>query len=110
MNERSYYVYIMRNQWHTVFYTGMSGRGEMRFWEHREKTSPKSFTARYTINKVVFIESFSTPTEAAEAEHRIKKWSRKKKKALIESINPEWKEMSESSTEGRGLQSAEPNQ
>lgn len=89
---KTYYVYIMTNKWHTVLYTGMTGKGERRIEEHRLKLVP-SFTERYHITKVVYAEAFSNPTEAAEAERIIKKWSRKKKIALIVSRNPEWNDL-----------------
>ncbi len=89
---KSYYVYIMTNKLNSVLYTGMTGRGEERTEEHRQKLVP-SFTTRYNINKVVYAEEFPTPDEAAEAERKIKGWTRKKKIALIESVNPEWKDL-----------------
>ncbi len=90
--DKAYYVYIMTNKWHTVLYTGMSGPIEKRIEEHKRKIVP-SFTERYNVNKSVFVEAFATPTEAAEAERRIKGWTRKKKIALIASLNPEWKDL-----------------
>jgi len=87
-----YHVYIMTNKWNTVLYVGMTGRGESRIQEHRDKVVP-SFTKRYNITKVVYAESFSTPTEAADAERKIKGWTRKKKIALIDSRNPEWEDL-----------------
>lgn len=86
------YVYIMTNHYNRVLYTGMTGREEERFEEHRQKFVP-SFTARYHINKVVFAEEFATPGEAAEAERKIKGWTRRKKIVLIESLNPEWDDL-----------------
>jgi putative endonuclease len=82
----------MTNKWNTVLYTGMSGRIEERITEHKDKVVP-SFTARYHINKLVYVEEFGSSAEAAEAEWRIKKWSRAKKKALIESQNPQWEDL-----------------
>lgn len=83
----------MTNKLNSVLYTGMTGRGEERAEEHRQKLVP-SFTARYHINKVVYAEAFDNPSDAAEAERIIKGWTRKKKITLIESINPEWKDLS----------------
>lgn len=91
--EKSYYVYIMTNKLNSVLYTGMTGRGEERIGEHASRVKSDSFTARYHINKVVYAEEFPTPTEAAEAERRIKGWTRKKKIALIESMNPTWEDL-----------------
>lgn len=90
----------MTNKRNTVLYTGMTGKGEARFEEHRLQLSPNSFTARYHITKVVYVEAFPTASEAAAAEKIIKGWTRKKKIDLINSINPEWKELfpSESTT------------
>lgn len=83
----------MTNKLNSVLYTGMTGRGEERAAEHRQRHVP-SFTARYSINKIVYAEAFAIPTEAAEAERKIKGWTRKKKIALIESSNPEWNDIS----------------
>lgn len=69
---RIFYVYIMTNMWRTVLYTGMTGRGEERPVEHKGKVLPQSFTAKYHVNTLVYAEAFATPTEAAEAERRIK--------------------------------------
>lgn len=89
------YIYIMTNKLNSVLYTGMTGRGEQRAHEHSEKVNPNSFTARYNIHKVVYAEAFLSPIEAAEAERRIKGWTRKKKVALIESVNPTWTDLTE---------------
>lgn len=90
--DRVFHVYIMTNTWHTVLYTGMTGKGAGRIWEHRNKLVP-SFTERYHLYKVVFAEAFTTPDEAAAAEKKIKGWTRKKKIALIESIYPNWEDL-----------------
>lgn len=89
----SFYVYIMTNKLNSVLYTGMTGRGEERIGEHQSRVSVNSFTSRYHINKVVYAEEFSSPTEAAEAERQIKGWTRKKKISLIESVNPTWDDL-----------------
>ncbi|MFH1170973.1 MAG: GIY-YIG nuclease family protein [bacterium] len=86
------YVSIMTNQWHTVLYTGMTSRIEQRIQQHRGHAVP-SFTSRYNVNKVVYAKVFPTRSEAAIAERKIKGWTRKKKIALIESINPEWHDL-----------------
>lgn len=89
---RTYYVYVMTNRINTVLYTGMTGRGEQRIGEHVEKVIP-SFTARYNLSKVVYVEGFSSAQEAAEAERKIKGWRRKRKIDLIESVNPKWEDL-----------------
>ncbi|MFH0828941.1 MAG: GIY-YIG nuclease family protein [Candidatus Kerfeldbacteria bacterium] len=90
--KKHYYVYIMTNKWNTVLYTGMTGNIVQRIEEHAAGTMP-GFTKRYHVNKVVFIAEYDTPTEAAEQERRIKGWTRKRKIALVESVNPHWKDL-----------------
>jgi len=93
MSEKYFIVYIMTNRRHTVLYIGMSGRGEGRLWEHAAALNPRSFTARYHLNTCVYIKSFDTATEAAEVERTLKGWNRQKKIALINSSNPEWRDL-----------------
>ena len=85
-----YYVYILTNPKHTVLYTGITNDLIRRVEEHRSKLKPNSFTARYNVHELIFFET-NTQAEAAIArEKQIKSWSRKKKEALIETINPLW--------------------
>ena len=52
------------------------------------------FTKKYNIDKLVYFEMFNSPEDAIRREKQIKGWTRKKKIDLIESINPEWKDLS----------------
>lgn len=98
----------MTNTWHTVLYTGMTGRGMKRFQEHKERVVP-SFTERYHVHKVVFVQVFAAPAEAAAAEGKIKGWTRKKKIILIESLNPRWNDLSKGDASLRSAIQKEPN-
>ena len=93
MNE-IYYVYIVTNKKDGVLYTGMTSNLEGRIWQHKNKVV-KGFTYRYNADKLVYYETFSNPNDAISAEKTIKGWTRKKKIALIEERNPEWKDLSE---------------
>ena len=62
--------------------------------EHKNKII-QGFTSKYNINKLIFYEIFNSPQEAITAEKKIKAGSRQKKIALIESINPTWKDLAE---------------
>jgi len=86
-------VYIMTNILHSVLYTGVTSDLIMRVQEHKTKTHPESFTARYNVVILVYYKSFSTIEEAILEEKRIKAGSRKQKCLLINSINPEWKNL-----------------
>ncbi|GAB4129809.1 MAG: GIY-YIG nuclease family protein [Ignavibacteriales bacterium] len=88
-----YYIYIMTNKSRTL-YTGVTNNLQRRVYEHKEKLIP-GFTAKYNINKLIYYEIFTDINSAIAREKQIKGWLRKKKIDLIESINPEWKDLSE---------------
>ena len=88
----NYYVYIMTNQANAVLYTGMTNDLRRRVFEHQEGQGSR-FTTKYKTKKLVFYERFDKALEAIAAEKRIKAGSRKKKIELINSINPEWKDL-----------------
>ena len=87
-----YCVYMMTNCNKTVIYTGVTNDIEIRAQQHRDKTGP-SFTRRYNLTKLVYYEAFSRVRDAIAAEKRIKAGSRAKKVALIESMNPGWRDL-----------------
>jgi len=92
--EKTYYVYIATNYPRcTVLYTGITNNIENRIMQHKEKTEKKSFTARYNVNRIVYCEVFTDVYAAIGREKQIKAGSRRKKIELINSINPEWKDL-----------------
>jgi putative endonuclease len=86
-------IYIMTNARHTVLYTGVTSDLFRRVYEHIHGINPKSFTSQYNLNKLIYYESFHTIEEAIIREKQIKGGSRKKKIDLINTINPEWKDL-----------------
>ncbi len=78
----------------SVLYTGITNNLERRLKEHKGKINPKSFTAKYNLSKLVYFESFFLIGDAIAREKQIKAGSRKKKEVLINSINPEWNDLS----------------
>ena len=90
---KNYYVYIMTNKSRT-FYVGMTNNLERRVSEHKQKLID-GFTKRYNITLLVYYEVFSDVREAIAREKQVKDWRREKKIALIESMNPTWKDLSE---------------
>lgn len=92
MGERTFAVYIMTNESHTVTYTGVTNGLVRRVYEHREKLVP-GFTSRYRITKLVYYEFFNHPSAAIAREKQIKGGSRAQKIALIESTNPTWRDL-----------------
>ena len=94
MSERQYCVYIMTNAHNTVLYTGMTNDLQRRVIEHQSGKG-SGFTKKYNITKLVYFESGDDINLAIAREKQIKAGSRKKKVELIESINPEWKDLFE---------------
>ncbi len=89
---KEYYVYIMTNRAHTL-YVGVTNDLERRVYEHKQKTTG-GFTARYDLTQLAYYESVSDIDSAIAREKQIKGWLRKRKVALIESINPKWQDLS----------------
>ena len=90
-----YYTYILTNKTNTVLYIGMTNDLHRRLYEHKNELLG-GFTKKYHIHKLVYYEGFASPQHAIAREKQLKKWKRDKKNALIETINPEWKDFSES--------------
>jgi len=84
----------MTNPRNTVLYTGVTGDLKRRVWEHKTKAVP-GFTAKYNVVKLVYFEVFDDPEEAILREKKIKGGSRAKKIALINSFNPQWRDLYE---------------
>ena len=89
---KSCYVYIMASASRTL-YTGVTSNLERRVLQHRRKLLG-GFTARYNINRLVYYEVSGENSAVIAREKQIKSWSRKKKLALIESANRDWKDLS----------------
>ena len=87
-----YYVYMMANWNNYVLYTGMTNDLERRIFEHKNKFTD-SFTKRYKVNKLVYFEYTENVDSAIAREKQIKGWVRKKKNELINSVNPEWRDL-----------------
>ncbi|RZA02185.1 MAG: GIY-YIG nuclease family protein [Sphingobacteriaceae bacterium] len=89
-------VYIMTNKVHTVLYVGVTSDMIGRIWEHKNKVYPKSFTAKYNCDKLVYYIFYPHIAEAIAAEKSLKERSRDYKNNLVSSFNPEWKDLYDS--------------
>jgi putative endonuclease len=90
--ERTFHVYIMASK-SGVLYVGVTGQLPSRVGWHKSKLIP-GFTSKYNVTKLAWLEPHSSARAAIAREKEIKKWSRRKKIALIESMNPQWKDLS----------------
>jgi putative endonuclease len=88
-------VYMMSNRRPGTVYTGVTANMPRRAFEHREG-SVTGFSARYGCKILVWYELHETMIEAITREKQLKAGSRAKKFALIEVLNPEWKDLYES--------------
>ncbi|MGH8103461.1 MAG: GIY-YIG nuclease family protein [bacterium] len=91
--DRTYFVYILASKNRTI-YTGITNDLERRVEEHMEGLVP-GFTRRYRVTHLVYYEEFDDPDSAIAREKVIKAWRRSKKTALIESVNPQWKDLAD---------------
>ncbi|MDP3678544.1 MAG: GIY-YIG nuclease family protein [Methylotenera sp.] len=91
--ERTYFVYAITNWNNKVLYIGMTNNLERRMFEHKNKLLA-GFSATYNLNKLVYFETSNDVISAISREKEIKKWRREKKNAMIETINPGWKDLS----------------
>jgi putative endonuclease len=88
----NFYVYITTNPIKTVLYVGVTNDLNRHIQEHTEnKGNKNSFAGKYYCHNLIYCEHFTDITFAIQREKEIKKWSRKKKNLLIDSLNPEWR-------------------
>ena len=91
--KRAGYIYILTNKYKSVLYVGVTSKLPQRIQEHKRKKYRKSFTARYNVDRLVYYESYISIKEAILREKQIKSGGRLRKIALIESMNPDWKDL-----------------
>jgi putative endonuclease len=85
----NYYVYILSNRHNSVLYTGVTNNLLRRVYEHKNGHN-SSFTKKYQINKLVYLEHYDHIDAAIKREKVIKRFKRHQKNSLIEQTNPEW--------------------
>jgi putative endonuclease len=76
----------------TVIYTGVTSDLERRISQHK-LGEYDGFTKRYRVNRLVWYEHFPDIMAAIEREKQIKAGNRKRKMALIDAMNPAWKDL-----------------
>ncbi|KAA3610954.1 MAG: GIY-YIG nuclease family protein [Calditrichaeota bacterium] len=88
----TYFVYIMTNKHHTVLYIGVTNNLIRRVYEHKTGAAD-GFTKKYNCHKLVWYEEIPDVRIAIEHEKRMKKWKKKFKQNLINSLNPDWRDL-----------------
>jgi putative endonuclease len=89
---RIFYVYILANR-NRRLYIGITNNLIRRLFEHRAGIKT-GFAHRYNIHRLVYWESTGDPRTAIAREKQLKGWRREKKVCLIETLNPDWEDLS----------------
>jgi len=98
--KKLYYVYIMGSISGTL-YIGMTNGLERRIMQHKEH-AVEGFTDDYEVERLLYFEAYDDVHKAIAREKQLKGWIRAKKVALIEKLNPTWKDLAKDFAEGRG--------
>jgi putative endonuclease len=86
------YLYILANKPYGTLYTGVTSNLHKRLHQHRIGVGSE-FTKKYGVTRLVYYEVHDLVTDAIQRETNIKRWKRDWKIALIEEVNPGWKEL-----------------
>jgi putative endonuclease len=90
--EKVFHVYMLAGK-SGVLYTGVTSNLVGRVHQHKQGRIP-GFTQKYKVGRLVWFEAHGRAVSAIEREKEIKAWRRAKKVALIERMNPQWKDLS----------------
>ena len=93
MTTKYYYTYIITNWNNKVLYIGVTNNLQRRILEHKNKLND-GFSSRYNLNKLVYYEYGESIGGAIALEKILKAGSRRKKIERIESMNPNWEDLS----------------
>ena len=88
-----FYVYLLASQPHGTLYVGKATNLLKRVYEHKIK-AVTGFTAKYSVDRLVWFEGHAAVTKAIAREKQLKGWKRIRKIELIESLNPAWIDLS----------------
>lgn len=93
MKHESYWVYIVTSRSGTL-YIGSTSNLMRRIWEHKNGIL-EGFTKQYGCTRLVYYEKHDDPRHSTNRERQLKGWTRARKVALIESVNPRWQDFAE---------------
>ena len=87
-----FFVYILASKRNGTLYVGVTNNLARRLSEHKAKLAP-GFTRQYEVDQLVYFVAFDSILEARAREHSLKNWRRAWKIALIEKLNPNWRDL-----------------
>lgn len=86
INSKRPCIYIISNNFGNVIYIGVTADLWYRILQHKQGDG-SVFTKKYNINKLIYFEEFTDMMDAIEREKQLKKWNRKWKDELIDTMN-----------------------
>ena len=89
-----FWIYILANERLTTLYIGVTNSLSRRLWFHAH-TERDSFAKRYHLTRLIYYENYDDPRDAIRRESQLKRWTRAKKVALIERVNPSFADLAE---------------
>lgn len=99
MFNKQYYVYILTTAKNTALYTGVTNDLMRRIYEHKNNLI-SGFIKRYKVHILVHFEIARDISAAIAREKQIKSWNRDKKVTMIDTHNPEWRDLYETIIRG----------
>jgi putative endonuclease len=90
--DRNPCVYILTNRLRGTLYVGVTSALIKRVWEHKNDVA-EGFTKRYQVHDLVWYEAHETMESAISREKAIKAWKRAWKLELVETTNPDWRDL-----------------
>ena len=92
--DATFFVYILASKRNGTLYVGVTNNLARRLSEHKAKLVP-GFTRKYEVDRLVCFEAFDSILGARAREHSLKRWRRAWKIALIEKLNPGWRDLTD---------------
>ncbi len=92
--EASFFIYILASKRNGTLYVGVTNNLVRRLSEHKAKLVP-GFTRKCVVDQLVYFEAFDSVLEARARERSLKSWRRAWKIALIEKLNPDWRDLAD---------------
>jgi putative endonuclease len=90
--DAAFFIYILASKRNGTLYVGVTNNLVRRVSEHKAKLVP-GFTRKYLVDQLVYFEAFDSILEARPREHSLKRWRRAWKIALIETLTPDWRDL-----------------
>ena len=87
-------VDILASERNGTTYTGVTSNLVQRVWQHKSDLTD-GFTKKYSVHLLVWYELHESMESAIRREKAIKEWQRAWKLSLIETANPQWRDLYE---------------